>query len=81
MEATNYDRAIECLRLADRQHLTKATDCAMVESLAAQTYATLALVDAMQQFQSLQAADNQQLNEDVLEEVSDALLDAKGGVK
>lgn len=44
---SNYQMAIECLRSAERQHLTKATDCAMVESLAAQTYATLALVDEL----------------------------------
>lgn len=74
MKPTNYQMAIECLRLADRQHLTKATDCAMVESLAAQTYATLALVDAIRDMQ-------QGIRDTVADEVSDALMDAKGGVK
>ena len=66
MKPTNYDRAIKSLRLADRQHLTKASDCAMVESSAAQAYATLALVDAIRDMQQV---------------IRDALMDAKGGVK
>lgn len=78
---SNYQMAHECLRNADRQHLTTAMNRATIEAMAAQTYATLALVDAMQQFQSLQASASQQLNEDVLAEVSDALMDMKAGAK
>lgn len=68
MTVSNYDMAHECMKSAESD---RTRDIPVIEAMAAQTYATLALVDELR-------AQRQGIRDTVAEEVSDALMDARG---
>lgn len=70
MNPTNYNMAHECINAANQTGLKP--EFALSESIAAQTYATLALVDAIREMR-------QDVCDTVAEEVSSALIDMKDG--
>ena len=72
MTPTNEQMSIECLKNAERRSPGGSVPPkAHIEAMAAQTYATLALVDAIREMQS-------GIRDTVAEEVSSALMDMKG---
>lgn len=71
MTPTNEQMAHECLKSAERRSPGGGVPpTAHIEAMAAQTYATLALVDAIREMQS-------GIRDTVAEEVSSALMDMK----
>ena len=65
MAPTNYDMAHECIGTAEK---AGTLQLAHIEAMAAQTYATLALVDELR-------AQRHDVRDTVADEVSDAMID------
>ena len=70
MAPTNYDMSIECIGTAEK---AGTLQLAHIEAMAAQTYATLALVDEIRDMRSFVA--------EYLAAAEDVLANQKGGAK